>query len=267
MSSLAAGISVLAIFTLSSSVFVTKEVFLRTDANLQRYTPQTDRSIVLLSRRDTYTRAISGFLYNASTSLWVSDSHVVLPFFTPREDAVRQALQEGTWEVETMVLKMDSTCMPMTLAEKTNFNITFLSNDSTVTTRNGTFQKASRGLKLRSDDGCEAQLQTPVAPTFSTGNGIIINNPIGPYFTDILSLDGGTMWTNLSSSHISWKTLADEYGQDPPIDSGGSAILDQWRKTFVYEMSKNCHGRDLLFVSPSWFGPRIVDAPASSLDE
>ncbi|KAJ8115377.1 hypothetical protein OPT61_g2973 [Boeremia exigua] len=267
LSSLAAGISVLAISTLSSSVFVTKEVLLRSSTQLQRYVPQQNGSISLLPRRDTYTRAISGFLYNASTSLWVSDSHVILPFFTPSEGLGRRVLQEGTWEAETMVLKMDSTCVPMNLIEKTELNITYSSFDSVSTARNGTFRQASRGLKLQSADGCEVQLQTPVAPSFEKSGARIISNPIDPYFTDTLSLGGGMMWTNLSSSHISWKALVEEHGQEPPIDAGGSAVNDQWRRTFIYEMSNQCQGRDLLFVSLPWFGPSVEEALSSSPKE
>lgn len=34
------------------------------------------------------------------------------------------------------------------------------------------------------------------------------------------------MWTNLSSAYVSWQSLIEEHGKDPPIDSGGSAVLD-----------------------------------------
>lgn len=125
LSSLAAGVNVLFISTLSSSVFVTRDVVLRTDTQLQRYTPQQNGSIVLLPKHDTYTRAISGFLYNATTSLWESDSHVALPFTTP--DTNPPILEEGTWQAKTRVLKLESSCMSMTLAEKTDINITFTS--------------------------------------------------------------------------------------------------------------------------------------------
>ncbi|KAH6629098.1 hypothetical protein C7974DRAFT_312103, partial [Boeremia exigua] len=266
MSSLAAGISVLVISTLSSSVFVTKEVLLRTESQLQQHTSHQDGSIPLLPRRDTYTRTISGFLYNASTSLWISDSHVILPFLTPGQGTARQPPQDGTWEAETIVLKFGSTCTPMALAEKADLNITFVAEDDSSTGRNATFQKESRGLKLRSEDGCEVQLQTPIAPSSRENGAIIIDQPIGPFFSDSLTLDGGMIWTNLSSSYISWQSLIEEHGRSPPIDSGGKSVQDQWRRTFIYGISQQCLGRDLLFVSPAWFGDLTVRYKPSLAD-
>jgi hypothetical protein len=259
LSSLAAGISVLVISTFSSSVFVTRDVVIQSGLQLQRYTPQQNGSIILLPTRDTYTRAISGFLYNATTSLWVSDSHVVLPFTTPGTNP--PILQDGTWAAKTKVLKMESTCAPLKLIEKTDINVTFTSaGDSDC---NGTCYKSSKGLKLQSEDGCVVQLQTPIAVTIEEGGGSVISDPIDGYFTDILALQGGMMWTNLSSAYVSWQDLIEEYGQNPRIDSGGSAVLDQWRRTFVYGFSDQCRSRDLLFVSPPWFAERLIPSPPS----
>lgn len=179
LSSLAAGISVLVISTFSSSVFVTRDVVIRTATQLQRYTPQQNRSIVLLPKRDTYTRAISGFLYNATTSLWVSDSHVVLPFTTPGTNP--PILEEGTWAARTKVLKMESMCTSLELVEKTDINITFTSAGSSLC--NGTCYKSSRGLKLRSEDGCEVQLQTPIAVTVEEGGGSVISDLVDGFFS------------------------------------------------------------------------------------
>jgi hypothetical protein len=73
LSSLAAGISILSVSAFSSSIFTTQQIVIQTDAQLQLYEVQQDGSIDLLPRRYTYSRTLSGFLYNASTSPWVSD--------------------------------------------------------------------------------------------------------------------------------------------------------------------------------------------------
>ncbi|KAF3042745.1 hypothetical protein E8E12_009756 [Didymella heteroderae] len=241
ISSLAAGVSVLIISTFSSSVFVTRDVVIRTDSQLQRYTPQQNGSIVLLPKRDTYTRAISGFLYNATTSLWVSDSHVVLPFTTP--GTIPPVLEDGTWKAKTEVMKLESTCTSMKLIEKTDINITYTSTGNSAC--NGTCSMPSRGLKLGSEDGCEVQLQTPIASSIEESGGSVITNPIDGYFTDTLALQGGMMWTNLSSAYVSWQGLIQEHGPDPPIHAGGDAVIDQWRRTFIYGFSDQCK-------PPSW---------------
>ena len=262
VSSIVAGISVLVISTFSSSVFVTKEVFTRTDAPLRRYTPQQNGSIVLQPRRDTYTRSISGVLYNATTSLWVSDSHVILPFTTTSESATSPVLQEGIWKASTKVLKLESTCMSMILAEKTAINITFSSSGAAAC--NGTCSKQSRGLKFRSDDGCEIQIQTPIAVSVEQDGANVISNPVDGYFTDVLALQGGIMWTNLTSS---WQSLGKQYGTYPPIDAGGDVVLDRWRRTFIYDFSDQCQGRELLFVSPPWFADRVIPSPPHWQDD
>lgn len=258
LSSLAAGISVLVISTFSSTIFVTRDMVSRTNTQLQRYTPQQNGSIPLWPQRETYNRAISGFLYNISTSLWVTDSHVVLPFTTPGTSP--SVLNEGTWRTKTKVLKLESSCVPMVLSQKTDINITFTSAGTSGC--NGTCSKQSRGLKFRSDDGCEVQLQTPILPSVND----VISNPIDGYFTDVLALQGGMMWTNLSSTYVSWQNLLQQQGNGPPLDSD-EAVLKQWRRTFVYGFTEQCLNRDLLFISPPWFAERILGKPSSWQEE
>jgi hypothetical protein len=263
LSSLAAGISILVISAFSSSIFTTQQSILQTGAQLQLYTAQQDGSIDLLPRRYTYSRTVSGFLYNTSTSLWVSDSYVVLPFALPSQGASPQPLSDGVWEAKTKVLQLESKCVPMSLVEKTAIDITFTSIRLGAGDCNSTCIKESRGFKLRSEDGCEVQIQSPVAVTkdYPSGGSSIID-PVGPYFTDDLSLRGSIMWTNLSSSYVSWQDLVQDYGESPPIDPSGD-ILDRWRRTFIYSVSDECLNRELLLVSPPWFPPRIDNEPDS----
>jgi hypothetical protein len=254
LSSLSVGVSVLVISTFSSSIFTTKEVLLQAESQLQLYTTQQDGLINLLPRPNTYFRTVSGFLHNTSTSLWVSDSYVVLPFALSNEGTNHQWLSDGVWEAVTKVMKLESVCVPMDLTLKTAFK--FADHDNCTSNNTCTI---SRGFKLRSKDGCEIQIQSPILPTIGTS----ITRPVAGYFTDALSLQGGMMWTNLSSSHVflqdmmstnlssSYVSLQDmirEYGGFPSKED----ILDQWRRTFVYNISDKCVGRELLLVSPPW---------------
>jgi hypothetical protein len=66
---------------------------------------------------------------------------------------------------------------------------------------------------------------------------------------------GGIIWTNLSSSYVSWEDLIQEYGQTPPLRSSGDRALEQWTRTFIYSTSEECFGRDLLLASPPWIMP------------
>jgi len=73
-SALVAGISILSLSTLSSSIIVAKEVLLQGDAQLQRYTAgqrigNKTSPIKFKPRRDTYFQTISDYLFDASTSM------------------------------------------------------------------------------------------------------------------------------------------------------------------------------------------------------
>jgi hypothetical protein len=262
LSSLAAGISILSVSVLSSSIFTTQQIVIQTEAQLQLYEAQQDGSIDLLPRRYTYSRTLSGFLYNTSTSPWVSDSYIVLPFALPAQGTNPTPLSDGVWEAKTKVLKLESECMPMDLAEKTALNITYTST-RLGRCDDGACVKKSKGFKLRSQDGCEIQIQSPIAITAeSPTGGIAVVNPVGDYFTDALSLRGSIMWTNISSSYVSWQKMIQEYGESPRIDPSED-ILDQWRWTFIYSVSDQCLGRELLLVSPPWYAPEIVGKPDS----
>jgi hypothetical protein len=262
LSSLAAGISILSVSAFSSSIFTMQEIVIQTEAQLQLYEAQQDGSIDLQPRRYTYSRTLSGFLYNTSTSPWVSDSYIVLPFALPAEDTNPKPLSDGVWKAETRVLKLESECMPMDLAEKTTLNIAYTSTEP-GNCDDGVCIKKSKGFKLRSQDGCEIQIQSPIALTVENPTGgIAIINPVGDYFTDALSLRGSIMWTNISSSYVSWQNMIQEYGESPRIDPS-EGILDQWRRTFIYSVSDQCLGRELLLVSPPWYAPQIIGKPDS----
>jgi hypothetical protein len=160
MSSLIIGVGIMVISPFSSSVFVAKDVIIRDSIELQRYVPGQGAKINLQSRRETYLRTISGFLHNTSTSIWVSDSHAIFPFKTPTE---------GIWEAETRVIQMESTCVPAAMTEQTELKVDYFyagssSNDEYTVVK-------SRGFKIRTDDGCEVQMQSPVGANLEYKGG------------------------------------------------------------------------------------------------
>lgn len=260
-SSLAAGFSLLLISTFASSVFVAKEVLFRNGVELQRYTPESNGTIPLEPHRDMYFHTISGFLYNASSSIWVSDSYVILPI---RTHTGGQVLHNGLWQAETKILQLESTCVLMNITEKVVRNISY-SYDTHDICQDGPCIVKSKGFTIRSGDGCEIQMQSPIADIITPfGNGGRLS--ADDYRADDLTLSGGIFWTNLSSSYISWSDLIREHGSVPPIDSSGQLALDQWSRTFIYNTSDACHGRDLLLVTPPWFSNIEEDSQAAYWD-
>ncbi|KAI4682014.1 uncharacterized protein J4E88_004901 [Alternaria novae-zelandiae] len=264
LSSLAAGISVLSISTFSSSVFVAKEILYQEDVQLQRYaagqTIGEDLSPIQLSpRRDTYLRTISGYLFNVSTSIWSSNSQVIVPFGASNGDKRHATLPNGIWQADTEVFHLNYSCTSMALVEKDIIDITYKYTDIPITScPNDTCTVSSKGFKVRSEDGCEVQIQGPIAQWDALGAELNSDGFISDTFTD----DGGLLWTNMSSNYVSWETLIRDYGQPPAIRSIGEKVLEQWSRTFIYGFSDQCIGRDLLLVSPQWIvRPSPVDVP------
>lgn len=251
-SSLVAGISLLFISTFSSSVFIAKDVVSRGNFDSQRFTSDQNGTLTLVPRRDTYFHTITGFSYNSSTSIWVTDSAVILPFLPATNDTRHQSLHDGLWEAETKVIQMESNCVPMIMTEKTAVTVSYsyaaeLALNKSCTTR-------SKGFKLRSKDGCEIQMQSPITcESVSHNNGVVEIVSADGHIIDMITGKGGVFWTNMSSSYISWQDLVQEHGQNPYISSSGERILKQWGHAFIYNLSDQCRGRDLLLVTPPWF--------------
>jgi hypothetical protein len=68
----------------------------------------TPLPIELKPRRDTYFHTISGFLFNASTSMWVSDAYVFVPFEQVADGTDRHQYYDGIWEAETEFFQLKS---------------------------------------------------------------------------------------------------------------------------------------------------------------
>ncbi len=269
LSSLAAGISILGISTFSSSVFVAKEVLIRDNVQLQRYaagqaTGNDLSHIQLLPRRDTYFRTISGYLFNVSTSMWLSGSHFIVPFGASDGDLNSVSLENGMWQADTEVFHLDYNCTPMVLLEKTMLNITYRYTDILNTEcKNDTCTVQSKGFKVRSQDGCEVQVQGPIAVWDNSGERTSLG-----FISDIISKEGGLIWTNMSSTYVSWQTLVQEYGQIPDISTAGEKVLGQWSRTSIHSFSDQCLGRDLLLVSPQWIvRPSPAEIPEDLWEE
>ena len=266
-SSLTAGISILILSTLSSSLFVAKEILLHNSVQLQRYTLSQDAArssdhFQLRPRRDTYFHTISGFLYNATTSMWVADAYVVLPFLPTDSATERASLENGIWEAETTVIQTESSCVPMTMMEKTNFSVSYnYAAGEQTCCQDGCTQK-TKGFKMRSDDGCEVQIQSPVymgCGLSLTGEGYLRHSTMD---------SGGVTWTNMSSTYISWQHLVEEHGQNLSLSTSGEQTMAQWAKPFIYSMTDHCLGRDLILANPPWVGGiHDADIPWAIWDE
>ncbi|KAF9697965.1 hypothetical protein EKO04_004197 [Ascochyta lentis] len=214
---------------------------------MQRYNPIP---IDLVPRRQVYFHATSEFLFNASTSMWVSDSHVVSPFGPTDMHNYPDFLPEGTWKMETKVFQMDSTCERMQFREFQSINRTVVyevydppgtnmayhsaSNRSfAMGYQNYTYTETIEGFTLESDDGCRIQVLAAIG---SRGDHRIVPN-------------GGLFWTNLSSSYITYNQFVQGRGTPPFFRA------TEWSPTdtgLMLDFSEDCIGRNLLLVTTPW---------------
>jgi hypothetical protein len=247
LSSLATAINILALSSLSSSLLAAEQVALRSNVDMQRFDPFP---MTLEPRRQVYFHTTSGFLFNASTSMWVSDDYVVSPFGTNDLHNYPDFLPEGTWEMETKVLQMEANCSRMKfggfVTDSRNQSTEvydppgpFTSEDSASDEKfqngfvNETYSGDWQGFALDTDDGCHIQLLAAIG---TRGDHRIVRN-------------GGLYWTNVSSSYISFEDWAKDRGYPvfsraiewSPLDLG-----------LTFEFSDACIGRDLLIVTTPW---------------
>ena len=247
LSSLATGLSILALSSLSSSLLASEQVALRSNVDMRRFDPFP---MALEPRRQVYFHTTSGFLFNASTSMWVSDDYVVSPFGTKDLQNYPDYLAEGTWEMETKVLQMESECSRLRFDEF----VTVTRNETTEvydppgpffgdnSASDEAFQRGFlnesgiedlHGFTLDSDDGCRIQL---IASLRARGAHRLIRN-------------GGLYWTNLSSSYITYDEWAKDRGS--PIFSR-STEWSPMELGLAFDFSDTCIGRDLLIITTPW---------------
>lgn len=247
LSSLITGICILAVSTLSSSLLASEPVVLRSEVGMQRFNPTP---IAVEPRRQVYFHTASGFLFNASTSMWVSDDYVVSPFGPTELRDYPDFLPEGVWSMETKVLQMDSSCRGLQFKGLKTRNISSVTEvydppGAHISYNSASYgvyrmgfmnQSSSRsyyGFTLDSDDGCNIQINAAIG---SRGDHRIVTN-------------GGLYWTNLSSSYIAYDQWAQ--GRGMPVWSRATewSPLDEG---LILDFSKECIGRNLLMVTTPW---------------
>jgi hypothetical protein len=257
-SSLATGLSVLSVSALSSSLITTEPVAINNSRAFRRFAPNQDGSIHLLPRRETYLHATSNFLFNASTSMWILDSQVVLPFGPDDMKQYPDFLPDGEWRAESRAYQMESSCTTMTLESLRLINRTYVfewdgqttlnsrANSSWITPRNYTVDDQLPSFNLRSDDGCRIQLHA------NSGRSI-----------HRLVEDGGLLWTNLSASHVTWDQFTIDLGTPPFLRySDWSPISDG----IEFEFTNKCIGRNLILVTTPWITKSISSSPEGFLE-
>ncbi|KAF2851305.1 hypothetical protein T440DRAFT_554648 [Plenodomus tracheiphilus IPT5] len=248
LSALVTGLGLLLFSTLSSSLLVSEQVVKTTPVDLQRSALDSDGSLALNARRDTYFHTTSGFNYNASTTMWVTDEYVIFPFEVSNTESNNETASEGVWEAETTVYQSEGSCISMSIESLSTVNLTFTYEwdnrsfteysakpDNVSYFHNDTSLGDHQMLALIAENGCRIQIIDPPRSARSI-------------------LEGGPLWTNLSASHVTWKQFSQEHGGSPWVS------YDDWspmKDSPLVEFNDECIGQDLLFVSEVWRKPSL----------
>lgn len=162
LSCLAYIVAIIGISPMSAALLGTDEVQQSEAETFTRLTTRRDSALNPRADRATYLRTTSAMLQNYSTSPWVTDDFVVLPFWPSNSAYVGspwdfQILREGSWEAETTILRNDFVCTDLPMKRKTYYihNSTSDDKDDTEIPKPNTHFAS---VLLESDHGCQFNL-------------------------------------------------------------------------------------------------------------
>ncbi|KAI0544206.1 hypothetical protein F4679DRAFT_591751 [Xylaria curta] len=160
----------LAVSPLSSTLLVTQSIVFDTETQFHQLDLNPLAPIQPAPLATTYFRTISNILQNVSTTAWISNDYVVVPFWpdSPGRIPLSPILSDHaqTWSANTTVFSVDLDCKPMS----TRWNSPALSSPT---------ESTNISIILTSDSGCTVDLKLGNSSDFHTSGGDIwssVNN-------------------------------------------------------------------------------------------
>ncbi|KAF2117412.1 hypothetical protein BDV96DRAFT_644835 [Lophiotrema nucula] len=226
-------IAILVISPLSSALLVSDEIVIPKSMPFTRMIPKAQLS--LKADRGSYFRTMATtFQQNLSTSAWVSDASITLPFWVSSEQPQLGPRIESTyssWNAETTRFSSDFKCQNMSVTGPTMSNKTFsaladvdsFGGDGKLANGTATMMMAS----FSSDDGCKYELT--LHPTAE------------------LAYYGGLIWSNTSTYFV-------QPDAKIKINFGHSFYSSLGPKSPYARMNstKECRDRDIIIMSTPW---------------
>lgn len=223
-------LAILGVSPISAALLDTKEVQQTSSAPLVRLAMPNGSILQPRAERDTYLRTMGALFQNYSTSPWITDQHVILPFWP--EDSVKPSLpwnswtpSTGVWEAETTIFRNDFVCAPLIMKKKNMW----LNDSENRTLEVGKPYIAS--ALLESDNGCQFNVTVNVSLTYK----------IYDRRATLLNYD----W--ISWSDIRRLNFGDDYAPDP-----------------IVRLNEDCHEKEIILMSTPWLKfqkttPRMLD--------
>ncbi|KAF2424497.1 hypothetical protein EJ08DRAFT_595123 [Tothia fuscella] len=219
-------IAFLAVSPLSSSLFVSGDVAITRETNFTRLSLDTNNPLPLHADRETYFRTISHLLQNISTSAWISDNYVIIPFWPSNDESepVGPSLSKISqiWQSQSLVLSTELECESLSLPRISSFEQTCLwtrcdqSNNGTCLVEPETVPRVS--LFLDADRGCSYGMQGDIS--------------------DLPIVNGGSSWSGPWTSSLQiWLDMANVANTCGDVE---------------YSHTKQCNGGEILLTTSPW---------------
>ena len=224
-------IDLLAISPLSSALLTSEEVLIPKVIDFARLVPVKGSKIPMEPTSEVYYRTLNALLRNTSTSVWITNTSVALPFWPVTEFAQfgpKLNSSYTTWKSETTVFESQLECHEMKLE----------SADSKVQSYSGVYTNMLKGplngtqpmitFALTSETGCRYELSLHPAVD--------------------LAYRGGVFWGDASGFFL----------QNDRLYMGNRVYSQNLTTTGLYarlNATEQCNGRDIVLMSTPWTVP------------
>ncbi|KAF1830045.1 hypothetical protein BDW02DRAFT_573425 [Decorospora gaudefroyi] len=245
-------INILALFAispLSSALLTSEEVVITRPVDFSRTVPKTGMQLPIVANREVYFKTMSALMRNVSTSAWITDDSLTLPFWPSTEGAQLGpdlVSKYNSWTVETTALYASLGCQEMTL-------------ESADLVPKGYYAYDVMG------HGPYKGTQPMVVFILTSGNGCRYELSLHPMY-DLVS-NGGLTWSDASTlltpgSSGVFPGVFPIHNNPfvPNITTGTSPVVR-------LNVSNECAGRDIIILNTPWTkaftkkgpGPSFVD--------
>jgi hypothetical protein len=221
-------LALIAISPLSSALLTSEEVSISRPVEFSMVAPKDDVQLSLTADRETYFRTTSALMSNVSTSAWITDKTLTLPFWPSSEKAQvgpQVAANVNTWTAESTILHADLECQKMKLESAGLVPKQYTAYD---VLGHGPYHGTESMVVfvLTSGDGCRYELSL---------------HPLVD-----LAFNGGSTWSKSSTYFLT---------DSGALPIGGMPIAPNVSATTPYarvDSSKECRDRDMILVSTPW---------------
>lgn len=174
----------LIISPLSSALFISQDITFKETTRFSQLDLKPNLPLQPAPLATTYFRTISNILRNLSTSAWITDDYVALPFWPGNLSTVPLApvlsKEEKVWVANTTIFSLDLECEPMQQKRANS-------------PPSGTRETTNSSLALVSPTGCTLKL--------NLGNSSLFNPPAGEIWSGVSNITNTRELVGLNENH------------------------------------------------------------------